>query len=255
MGKAIQLRELRRQYELEPGRCVTMLTEALEQGKIKPEEMSIRDIFVATVPNGEGPRLLYECGFGKGQGQTAALREAAAFVNTGDFSNIAYQVVYSKVREAYNDPVLLWPELTTTVMTEFLNGERIPGIGRIGDKAENIEEGAAYPIVGLNEEWLQTAATVKHGFEIDVTREIIIADRTGVLLKWAGEGGRWCGVHKEKEVLNCAVGVTNNYNRNGVSSNTFLTSGAYINSQTGNALDTNSNEWRALEKAVFPLAA
>jgi len=46
-----------------------------------------------------------------------------------------------------------------------------------------------------------------------------------------------------------ATGQRNNYNRNGVSLNTFLTAGAYINDQTGNALDGQANEWRALEKA------
>ncbi len=153
------------------------------------------------------------------------------------------------MREAYEDPILLWPQLCTTVMTEFLNGERIPGVGRIGDKAEKVEEGMAYPMVGLNEEWTDTKPTVKHGFIIPITREILIADRTGLILKVAGEGGRWAGVLKEKENLDVATGVINNYNRNGVSSNTYLTGGAYINSQTGNALDTSGNEWRAIEKA------
>jgi hypothetical protein len=204
-------------------------------------------MFVAFVPGGR--ELLYECAFSKGRGNQVALREAAQAVSTGDFSNITGQILYNKVREKYEDPSLLWPQLCTTTMTEFLNGERIPGIGRIGDKAEKVEEGALYPMVGLNEEWTDTKPTVKHGFIVPITREAIIADRTSMVLKLTGEGALWAGVLKEKEVQNTANGTVSSYNRNGVSTNTYLTSGAYINDQTGNALDGQANEWRAIEKA------
>ena len=68
-----------------------------------------------------------------GRGQRA-LQEAAQAVSTGDFSNITGQIIYNKVRDSYIDPDLLWPQLCTTQSTEFLNGERIPGVGRIGDQ-------------------------------------------------------------------------------------------------------------------------
>lgn len=243
----INKRELRRQYELEPERCVSQLLENLESKELRPEHFSLRDLFESIVPNGR--ELLSEIGFGRGRGQRAAILEASQAVSTGDFSDITGQIIYNKVREKYEDPVFLWPDLCTTQSTEFLNGERIPSIGRIGDKAEIVEEGANYPMVGLNEEWTDTPATIKHGFIVPVTREIIIADRTSQVLKFAAEGAHWAGVLKEKEVLDYAVGVKNNYNRNNVSTNTYLTAGAYINDQTGNALDTSGNEWRALEKS------
>src|SRR5262249_21357057 len=119
----------------------------------------------------------------------------------------------------------------------------------LGDNAEIVQEGQPYPNIGLNEEWIQTAPTKKRGFIVPVTREIIVADRTGILLREAGEGGRWLGLNKEKRVIDIVTGQTNNYQRNGTASNTYLTSGAYINSQTGNALDGQGNEWRAVEKA------
>jgi hypothetical protein len=247
MFKMINVKELKRQYELEPQQCMADLCEGLESKELRPENFSMRDLFEALIPNGR--ELLYEIQFRRGRGNRAAILEAAQAVSTGDFSNITGQIVYNKIREAYEDPSLLWPELCTTQTTEFLNGERIPGVGQIGDKAEVVEEGARYPYVGLNEEWTDTAATIKHGFIVPVTREIIVADRTSLVLSYASKGTRWASVLKEKEVLDYATGQKNNYNRNGVSLNTYLTSGAYINSQTGNALDGQANEWRALEKA------
>ncbi len=247
MPKMVNLQELKRQHDLEPERCLRQLCENLEAGRIRTDQLSIRDLFEAFVPNGR--ELLYEISFRRSGGNRAALLEASQAVATGDFSNITGQIIYNRVREKYQDPTLLWPELCETQTTEFLNGERIPSIGRIGDKAEKVEEGMPYPMVGLNEEWTDTKPTVKHGFIVPITREAIVADRTAMLLKVAGEGGRWAGVLKEKEVIDVATGQINNYNRNGTSTNTYLTSGAYINSQTGNALDGSANEWRAIEKA------
>lgn len=255
MGKLINLRELKRQYQLEPQRCVQQLRENIESKKLKPDNFSIRDLFEALQEHGS--ELLYEMSFRRSGGKsTREIMEAVGASTTGDFSNITGQIVVTIVREKYENPDLLWPQLCTNQPTEFLDGERIPGVGRLGDKAEKIEEGAEYPVVGTNEEWTDTQPTVKHGFRVEATREIIIADRTGLFLERAGEGAYWAGVLKEKEVLDLATGQINNYNRNGVSSNTYLTSGAYINDQntasgTPNALSGAGNEWLALQNADF----
>lgn len=248
----INVKELRRQYQTEPERCVLMLLENLEKGVLKPDDFSFRDMFRAFHPDGRGDELLLEIGYGKGRGQTAAIREAAQYVSSGDISNISGQIMFNKIREGYNDPSLLWPQLCEVVPTEFINGERIPGVGGISpDKIEVVGEGQKYPTLGLNENWLDTRATVKHGGEIGITRETIVADRTAMVLQQAKGVGTAAGVVVEKEVMDVATASNSNnsYNRNGVSTNTYLTSGAYVNDQTGNALDGSANEWRAIEKA------
>lgn len=248
--KLVNARDLRRQYELEPEKCVAELRENLDKGRLRPENLSIRDLFEALVDGGR--ELVYLMSRRKsGNLSVRELREAGAgsVGGTADFSNITGQIVYTVIREKYEDPQLLWPRLATTQMTEFLDGERIPGIGRLGDKAEKIEEGAEYPLIGANEEWTDSPRTVKHGFRAECTREIVIADRTGLYLERIAEGARWCSVLVEKETIDVATGQINNYNRNGVSSNTYLTTGAYVNSQTGNALKWSGNEWLALESA------
>lgn len=253
VAKLINVQELRRQYELEPGRCVTQLMENMSSGKLKPENFSVRDLFVALTPNGR--ELLYEISFARSGGNQRALQEAAGAVQASDFTQITGQLFINKVKEAYTNPTLLWPELVTVVPTEFLNGERIPGIGPINPSGvEAVAESAEYPRLGLNQNWLDTKNTVKHGFIIEFTRESIVADRTGIMLKQAGDGARAAGVATEKEVIDVATGQVQGYNRNGVFTNTYLTTGAYVNvnnTATGvsNALDGSANEWRALEKA------
>jgi hypothetical protein len=242
----VQLRELKRRVRGQgSSAAANHLIECMKKGYIKPEELSVRDLFEAM--HEDGTELLREIGQSKAGGRS--LMEAAQAVDTQAFTGIIGQIVFNKVKEAYSDAEFLWPELCETMNSQFLDGERIPGIGRIGDKAEVVAEGDTYPNVGLNEEYIDTPPTRKRGMIVPVTREIIVADRTGMLLKAAAETGHWCGLNKEKRVIDVVVGNQNFYKRNLTSTNTYLTSGAYVNSQTGNALDGQGNEWRALEKA------
>lgn len=255
MGRPISLQEMKRLVATRgygAQGVVAHLSEALEAGEIKPEDLSIRELFVGLHESGE--ELLRSIDPTRKSGGIA-LTEAAGSVDTSAFTNLTGQIVYNRIKERYNDPEFLAPKLSTDVPTSFLDGEKIPGIGRLGDKAEVVDEGAEYPVIGLNEEWTQTGRTIKRGFRVDVTREIIVADRTGILLREAGETGHWLGLNKDKRVIDVAVGVVNNYNRNNVSMNTYLTAGAYINDLTGNALSGAGNEWQALQALEILAAA
>src|SRR5262245_19453516 len=248
MGNLISRRQLLREVSAAGVQAVaTDLAEAVEQRELRLDNVSLRDLAEALIPDGR--EWLDWIDHRRKGGSSVSMLEASNAVDTSAFSNITGQLIFSKIKEGYESPDFLWPELCETVSTNFLDGERIPGIGELGDVGEVIEEGMEFPYVGTNEEWLQTVPTGKRGFIVPLTREVIVADRTGILITRCSGGGRWLGVGKDKRIIDCAIGVTNNYNRNGVASNTYLTSGSYINSQTGNALDASGNEWRALEKA------
>lgn len=235
--------ELKRMYDVAgPAETVQRLREAIEDKHIKLEEFSVRALAESLIDDGrEWVRSIDPRKSGG-----LSLVEAAHAVDTSAFSNITGQLVFSRIRERFNDPAFLWPRLVETIQTTLLDGEKIPGVGRLGDNAEIVEEGMPYPNVGLSEEWIETAPTRKRGFIVPVTREIIVADRTGVLLRNAGEGGHWLGLNKEKRVLDVVLGVVNNYKRNGTATNTYLTSGAYINSVAAALSD-----WTDVEAALI----
>ncbi len=242
--RLVNTRELRRQYELEPDRCIRQLTESLEAGSLRPENFSIRGLYEA-ICGEEALRALNP--FAKSG--NVRLLEAANAIDTGAFSNITGQIVYNKIKQAYESPKFLWPKLVQTIQTTFLNGERIPGVSQIGDKAEIVAEGMPYPRIGLSEEYIDTVPLKKRGFILPVTREIVIADRTALVLKNAGEGGEFLGVNKERRCIDLATGTTNNYKRNGTATNTYLGSGAYINT-TANPF-TSGVEWKAIQTALL----
>ena len=134
--------------------------------------------------------------------------------------------------------------MVTSIPTQF-NGEKIPGIGRIGDEAEAIGEGNVYPTVGFSEEYIETPETTKRGFIVPVTKEAVFFDRTGLVLQRAAEVAYWLGQNKEKRVLDVVLGVTNNYKRNGVAGDTYLAAGDYVNVKATNALA----DWTDVEAA------
>ena len=159
-------------------------------------------------------------------------------VDTSTFSNITGQIVYSMILQAYQDAAFIWQQLVTVIPTQF-SGEKIPGIGAMGDKALQVSEGYEYPLVGLAQLYIETPETVKHGMIVPVTKEAIFFDRTNLVLQRASQVGYWAGVRREKEVINLVTGVTNNYKKDGSTSDTYKTSGGHgvVNSITDALVD------------------
>lgn len=240
---AINYRELKRQTELDGGRVVANhLRECLEDGTFRPDEFSLRQLFESTVEDGRAYLDSIDERRKGGRHWSADLRESGDVVDTGTFANITGQIVFSKIKEGYDSPDFLWPQLVDQQQTNFPYGERIPGVGEIGDKMADVGEGEEYPTAGLNEEYLDVPATKKKGVIVNVTREAVVYDRTAQVLKKAGNQAYSFGLQLEKKVLRTVTGQTgyNNYKRNGVATNTYLTSGAYINSTSSTLTDWTS---------------
>ena len=246
MGRMLNYRDLHEQYQADPDHCLKQIGTLIEGRRINVNEFSIRELANATL----GKSLVEAMEPGRKSGGIR-LREAASAVDTSAFSNITGQIVYSTVKERFKTGTIYSDMLTTPKQTSFLKGEKIPGIGGIGDESELVLEGQPYPTAGVNEEYVQTPQLEKRGKIIPVTREIIVADRTGILLEVCGETAKYLAVNKQKRVMDAVFGVTNTYNRNGTSTNTYLASGAYINTVASNALV----DWTDVENALLAFDA
>ena len=107
----------------------------------------------------------------------ACLLEAGDGVDVTAFSNITGQVVHSRILEAYTQEAFVLSRLVDTIPTR-LDGEKIPGIGRIGDEVAEVRPGMPYPSLGFGEDYIETPQTTKRGFIVPVTKEAIFFDRT-----------------------------------------------------------------------------
>jgi hypothetical protein len=224
--RAIKYRELKKMYDASgPEKTVEHLQEALRKGDLKPEDFSIRELAEATL----SPERVRQMDPRQGG---VCLLEAGDGVDVTAFSNITGQVVQAKILEAYTQEAFVLSKLVDTIPTR-LDGERIPGIGRIGDNVSEVQPGMPYPSLGFSEDYIDTPQTTKRGFIVPVTKEAIFFDRTHLILQRAAEVGEVLGLNKEKRLLDLMIGETNNYHWNGYGYNT------YSNAGTGTAPDGN----------------
>ncbi len=237
----VKYRELRRRYELDGGeQTVSHLSEALRAGHLKPEDFSIRDLAGALVPDGrEWVRMLDPRSAG-----SVCVLEANDGVDVTAFLNITGQVIYSKIMEAYTQEAFVCSKLVDTIPTR-MDGEKIPGIGRIAERIEEVSPGMPYPHLGFSEDYIETPSTTKRGFIVPVTKEAIFFDRTHLVLSRAAEVGEILGLNKEKRIIDVVIGVTNNYKWKGTTYNTYQGSTPWINSLATNELV----DWTNVDKA------
>ncbi|QDU54323.1 phage major capsid protein [Aeoliella mucimassa] len=230
VNKAIQYKELKRRYQLDGAdRTVQHLSEALRERHLAPDDFSIRDLAEALVPDGS------EWVRGLDPRSGAHLLEASDGVDTTAFQNIAGQVIYSKILEAFAQEAFVVSKLVSTVPTR-LDGEKIPGIARTADIDGEVGPGMPFPNVGFGEDYIETPATTKRGFIVPVTKEAIFFDRTNLILRRAAEVGELLGLNKEKRLLDVVIGAVNNYKWRGTTYDTYQTSGQWINELSGNEL-------------------
>ncbi len=224
----VKAREFRRRFELD-GQAATQqhLTEALSQKHLKPEDFSLRDLAEQFC----GPAWVESL---DPRRDTSAILEADG-VDVTAFRNITGQLVFSKVMEGYQHEQFVVSRLVETIPTRF-DGEKIPGVSKLGDRAEKVPPGMPYPTYGFGEDYIETPSTTKHGFIVPVTREAIFFDRTHLVLSRAAEVGEALGLNKEKRLLDVVIGAANTFKWRGTTYNTYQTATPWINSLSANEL-------------------
>lgn len=191
----------------------------LEKKHIRPSDFSIRDLFEAFVPDGREVMQSWGKPGQSGPNRGGVHLTEADAVTTSQFTNITGQLIFSEVMEVWQNPELLAPRLARNVPTQFLDGEKYPGITIVADDATEIGEGTEYPRAGISEDYVETPATVKNGVIVPITKEAVIADRTGMILERARTVSEMMAINKEKRVVNAATGQTSLYRRKGGDSN------------------------------------
>lgn len=211
-----------------------------EDAKNLSREWSIRELFESLVDDGGEYLSLSR----QTDGGFHHLREGADIVDTSKFANINGQIVYSAMMDAYDDVTYIGERLVTNIPTEF-NGEKIPGIGRVGDDSGAVNEGEEYPRAVVGEEWIETPEIIKRGLILDLTLEEVFHDRTGLITKRASDVGRSIRISKEKRILDVVLGISTVYRRNGSSAVATYQDGDWDNLQASNALV----DWTDIENA------
>lgn len=233
-GLSSRGQSLRTMWEsMGPIGCIMTLKSCLENGRLRPNDFSLKEIALAfcgrnwyerlnpMAINHYGPMNVMEAGEG---------------VDVSAFSNITGQIFYNKILEGWRNATLVTDQIFDTFNTN-LDGEKMPWLSHVIQEGQPIHPGMPYPEANFGERYITTPSTTKWGMIVSVTKEMIFFDRTGQAMRAAGETGYKLGYNKEKRNLATFLGLVNTYSLNGTTFNTYLTGPqsppAYANSQTG----------------------
>lgn len=191
-------------------------------------DLSVRRLFESSV---EGGHIVVQDMDPNYRGMSR-FRESADVVSTALFAYTMGQIIYTETMKSYAMPEFIGDKLVTKMVTQF-SGEKIPGVSEVGDQVEIVGEGQPYPRALIGECFIETPETIKRGLIIDVTKEAIFFDRTNLILKRAGNVGKFIGINREKRILDVVLGIVTLYKRNGAAA--IATYGS-DNTKTSNAL-------------------
>lgn len=227
-------------------RYIQHLEESLKSGDLSTSDFSIRELFEGIIPDGQSIVRQWQSARG---GYGVEIMEAGgdgAAVAYADFSNITGQIFFSDLIEAYNNPEFVFSAEIESKPSTIQDIEKIPGVSRIGSTTRGIAEGQAYPRYGVGEDYIEIPAKIKDGGIVEVTKEIVAGDKTGVLNERCSELGHWLGYGKEERAIDALIdegdGATSahqgghRYTWKGTAYATYQAATPWINSATSNPL-------------------
>lgn len=234
-------------FKLDPAKAESGLADGLKQGHIKPGEFNATELFIECFGYDEYKHYRAHDNY-----TTAQVLKEAGPVMTTSFQNISQQFLSATFMGSYSIPTAVFTQLIPTVGTKR-KYERIAGITHVGDEADTVEEGKAYPLVGVGEDWVDTPEVKKRGNIAQITKETIIFDETGQVVEKCKYLGKWLGVNQEKRAIDCIIDgntVKHRYNWQGT------VYASYVDSPWDNLVASNAlAEYGDLDTAFNTLAA
>jgi len=251
-GKNVKglLEDFRKKHGRDEGskRFKEHLDEAFEKKQLTPHDFSIRELFENVIENG---KAIVDSWSHPKSGWGVELLEAGAgaVVGYSDFSNITNQLIITEVLDKMDNPDFVFTKEIESKQSAFQDIEKIPGISRTGKTRSKIKEGDPYPRYGVSEDYIEAPAKVKDGGIIEITKEGVMGDRTGVLMERCGELGYDLAYSVEERVIDAMIDENagalgayaggHQYTWKGTVYSTYQTSGGWINFKASNPLTTD----------------
>lgn len=206
----------------------------LKPNRAQPREVSFRQLAEAIM----GHEFVEEYYHPSGGFNFRTLQEAAidptAFVNINTFNLATAGLINAEIMDRFNQPQFIGRNLVRIVPTK-MNGQKLIAVARmptVSKAAKGRLPGEAHGEIGFSEAYQTTPETVEQALKCKVTREAVFFDLTDQVLEEAGMVGHELAYGQEKDIADCVLGVTNSYNRNGTSYNTYQTASPWVNDQS-----------------------
>lgn len=203
----------------------------LAKGHAQPEEFSLKELGQAIMGDESFDRVFNP----NGGADMVTLLEAGpgidptAFLNINTFTLAVSGLVEAKIIERFQNPAFIGDELVEVVPTK-LNGQKMIGLGGIGDKGQSRLPGQPHARAQFGEQWIETPELDEKALAVEVLQETVFYDLTGQVLDMAGSVGDELGYRREIEIIDLNIGVTNSFKYNGTTYDTYQTASPWINS-------------------------
>ena len=193
--------------ELGPRRFALVLADLMEGRdaagkeirKLRPEDISLRDLWEGTV--GPVENTLPIAMRSSGRLNIVDIQEA---VDSTAFTSATSVLIAQKTIEGYDQPNMIGDELVT-VMASRLKSERIVGFTSL-EGPQEVPENMAYNESSFAEKYV-TTETAKKGRILALTEEAIFFDQTGQVLLRAQRLGEQTRLEREETILAGVVDV------------------------------------------------
>lgn len=161
---------------------------------------------------------------------------ASSFADINAFTAVVTGLLEISIMDAWENPEFIMSDIMPDVPTRMFDGRKVIGTTRLGDVAEPRYPGNPTKRAGFSERWITQPRTVENALACEVTQEAVYLDLTGEVLEQANAVGDWIRWRKEMRQIDCFLGVTNTYQYNGTSYNTYISLGFFNNTLSGNEL-------------------
>lgn len=216
--------------------------EARNSGKIPDSQISFRNLAEGILGDNWSVKLQnYAHSGGSFHGM-----EAADAVDASAFVSITGNQLIDTVQKKFENPAFIGDQLVTKIPVTNGNLDTIKepwlsGVSIEGEAGEGFvtQQGMPYGRTEFKPNYVLLAAPRRRGRIVDVTYEMIYADRTRQAIESAGSVGFALGLAREYEILRVALGITNNFrfSYGGIAettARTYLKAGTYYS----NAVDS-----------------
>lgn len=184
--------------------------------------------------------------FGERQGWVGEASSEA--VDASTFRDVWGAVAVEQVEMGYAQAATVANQLVGVWQSSQneLDEATIPEMASTADRALDVAQGTEYPRAGFTGVAYKAPRPSKFGLIAALTLETVKLNQKTEVLDAYSEVGRIVGTEEAERKIRVVIGVTNNYTRNGVTTNTFLTSGAYTNSLTDFVITNGPKEYDRL---------
>lgn len=134
--------------------------------------------------------------------------DVSAFADINAWTGTVGGLIERKILEQFQNPDLIGDELMPPEPTKVNEGQKVIGVSRIGDLAQERQPGMAHQRAGFGERYVTLGKMRENALALDLLKETAFFDLTGQVMPTAGSVGEWVAFRKEIEQIDAFLGIT-----------------------------------------------